>query len=70
MVDRAVQVGVLNWFARLWEIDEEEYYGCALQSLSLHPQHIQPELQLGAARRVTGHRWRGLDRSCLHHKPC
>lgn len=22
-----LQVGVLNWFARLWEIDEEEYYG-------------------------------------------
>lgn len=22
-----VQVGVLNWFARLWEIDEDEYYG-------------------------------------------
>lgn len=21
------QVGVLNWFARLWEIDEEEYWG-------------------------------------------
>ena len=21
------QVAVLNWFARLWEIDEEEYYG-------------------------------------------
>lgn len=24
---RALQVGVLNWFARLWEIDEEDYYG-------------------------------------------
>jgi glutamate/tyrosine decarboxylase-like PLP-dependent enzyme len=23
----AAQVGVLNWFARLWEIDEEEYWG-------------------------------------------
>lgn len=22
-----VQVGVLNWFARLWEIDEQEYWG-------------------------------------------
>lgn len=22
-----LQVGVLNWFARLWEIDEEDYYG-------------------------------------------
>lgn len=21
------QVGVLNWFARLWEIDEQEYWG-------------------------------------------
>ena len=21
------QVGVLNWFARLWEIDEEDYWG-------------------------------------------
>ncbi|KAJ9528608.1 hypothetical protein QJQ45_020416 [Haematococcus lacustris] len=24
---REFEVGVLNWFARLWEIDEEEYYG-------------------------------------------
>jgi hypothetical protein len=24
---RRPQVGVLNWFARLWEIDEEEYWG-------------------------------------------
>ncbi len=23
----ATQVGVLNWFAKLWEIDEEEYWG-------------------------------------------
>jgi histidine decarboxylase len=22
-----MQVGVLNWFARLWEIDEQEYWG-------------------------------------------
>jgi histidine decarboxylase len=22
-----LQVGVLNWFARLWEIDEQEYWG-------------------------------------------
>jgi glutamate/tyrosine decarboxylase-like PLP-dependent enzyme len=22
-----VQVGVLNWFARLWEIDEQDYWG-------------------------------------------
>lgn len=21
------QVGVLNWFAKLWEIDEDEYWG-------------------------------------------
>lgn len=24
---REFEVGVLNWFARLWEIDEEEYWG-------------------------------------------
>ena len=24
---RRPQVGVLNWFARLWEIDEQEYWG-------------------------------------------
>lgn len=23
----SAQVGVLNWFARLWEIDEQDYWG-------------------------------------------
>jgi histidine decarboxylase len=22
-----LQIGVLNWFAKLWEIDQEEYWG-------------------------------------------
>lgn len=22
-----MQIGVLNWFAKLWEIDNEEYWG-------------------------------------------
>ena len=22
-----MQIGVLNWFAKLWEIDSEEYWG-------------------------------------------
>ena len=24
---RCAQIGVLNWFAKLWEIDQEEYWG-------------------------------------------
>ena len=27
-VPRSLQVGVLNWFAKLWEIEKEEYWGC------------------------------------------
>ena len=23
----SLQIGVLNWFAKLWEIDQEEYWG-------------------------------------------